>query len=582
MKQRMTILVMAALCGLPGMVKAADVDVAAKFAELLPQMSSDDVAGSQQQSQMDWMRIVLDATAPGQDAKRDEVNGLMIETLQGDAPVITKAWLLHLLQWSGTAKEVPEIAKFLGYEEPRLQDAAARALANNPCPEAEEALLAAQKAGEAAERIPEAIKDRTKQVADPGNESKWTQSIPYLAPEAIRRAVWDDVDELTKSRILASLKVFAVNAKVCGESSSDVVEVLEMSRSMALDAVKSENDDLKRSAIFLLVEVGTANDLPVLTELLFSFDRGLMTMLLKRSAIEGLDEALFAVMLEEKDAGRLEAFADICAGRYNVNAAQAILAAAKKDNCPNRLRLLQIAEGVSTKENAADAIAVLLCVADQGERDRAEQIVARLCAGDAEPILTAMTDENATLLLPCLGRMGGEAALAKVEAAFAQDATKRAAIRAYCNWPNATVADLLWEMSQNSELSGDDQIAALRAFIRVGSLPDEEIGIQTNSAAKLANMKKAFDAAKRLDEKRLAIERASAIRDVETLRWAVTFLENEELAASGYRTIVELGHHDFLRKGNPSEFKAALQSVIDHCKDGGLVNRAKEYIGKIQ
>ncbi|MDO4558229.1 MAG: hypothetical protein Q4C47_04625 [Planctomycetia bacterium] len=580
-----TIFVVMTLClsGLSAMAQEVqkETDPAAKFAELLPQMSSDDVATTQQRSQMEWMRIVLDATAPGQEARRNEVNGLMVEALQSDAPVITKAWLLHLLQWSGTSKEVPVIAQFLGYEEPRLLDAAVRALANNPCEEAEAALLKARDAGEAVERITEALNDRTKQVADPGNESTLPQSLPYRKPGSILKYLrdWEKMSETEKSRTLASLKVFAVNEAL---REKKAVKVFRKARELALESVKSENDDLKRAAILLLVEVGRSDDLPVLTELLFSFDRGFMTTVLKNTAIDGIDEAIFAIMLEEKNADRLEVFADICAGRYNVNAARAILAAARKDDCPNRLRLLQIAESVSTKENVPDATEVLLRITDQGERDRAEQIVARLCAGDAAPVLEKITDGNRVELIPCLGRIGGDEALSVVAAAFTEEPTRRAAIRAYCNWPNAVVADQLWTLSQDDGIDEGERIAALRAFIRVGSLPDEVIGVQTTSAAKLENMKKAFDAAVRVDEKKLAIERASAIRDVETLRWALTFTENEELAASGYRTIVELGHHDFLRKNDPDEFRAALQKVIDHCKDEGLVNRAKEYIGKIR
>ncbi len=566
MKRIMTLLIAAAICWNVVPAMAQNVDIAAKFAELLPQMSSDDVGDVQQNSQKDWMRIVLDTTAPGKDADRAAVNTLMIEALQGDSPVITKAWLLHLLQWSGTAQEVPEIAKFLGDDEVRLRDAAARALSNNPCDEAQKALEAAQKAGTDAERMTAAIQDRTKQVADPGNESEMPQALPYVEQEKFQKWMdgWSTMDDVTKGRTLAAIRVRQAKKYL----------------PLVVEATQSEDADVKQAAVLALEKIAGPKELPVLTKLLFSYDRGLMTNVMKNIAADGFDEALFQTMLNESDAGRLETLADICAGRFNVDAAHAILAVAKKADCPNRFRMLQIAEGVSTKVNVSDYVDALLLVPTGGERDRVEQMIARLCAGDAESVIAKLNDANTAELLPCIGRVGGEKALDVVSKAF--DSTrKREAIRAYCNWPNAVVADRLWEISQTDALDDADQIAALRAFIRVGSLPDDAIGIQTTAAAKLDNMKKAFEKAQRIDEKKLAIERAAAIRELATLQWALTFLDNDELAASGYKTIVELGHHDFLRKAHKSEFRDALQKVIDRCKDEGLVNRAKEYIGKI-
>ena len=576
--------------------------IAKQFAELLPQMSSNDIA-VQGRSQLEWKRIVFDNTRNITSAEPVTVNRLMTEALEGDSPVVTKAWLLHLLQWSGTRLDVPVIARFLDSDEVRLRDAAARALAQIPTTEAATALEAAVKAGKDAARFEEALKDRVRQVGNPGNETAMPQAIPYQRPNQSTEylAGWEQMDDLTKSRTLANLKVRAVNGKIMRERMAAMTRttarpaaalplasersrqmyqaaraVTVDSRELALEAVKSENDDLKRSAILLLGEVGEQKDLPVLTELLFTYDRGFMTAVLKNMAVDGIDESLFAAMLTEHDAGRLETLADICVGRFNVGAAGAILAAAKQSDCPNRLKMLQIAEGVSTKENVGDAIDAMRLIPIGGERDRAEQIIARLCRGDAAPVLAKMTDANRDELLPCLGRIGGPAVLTVVMTDF-----NAPALRALCNWPDATVADKLWEISQDATNQAESRTAALRAFIRVSSLPDDEIGIETTSAAKLENLKKAFAEADPA-EKRLSLERAAAVRDVATLQWAESFLGDSEFAASAYKTIVELGHHDFLRKADPAAFKAALQKVIDGCKDEGLVNRAKDYLGKIR
>ena len=123
---------------------------------------------------------------------------------------------------------------------------------------------------------------------------------------------------------------------------------------------------------------------------------------------------------------------------------------------------------------------------------------------------------------------------------------------------------------------------ALRAYVRVMSLPDDQIGIEISLADKLVNLQKAMTLATRLEEKRFVIERLAAVRDVATLKYVMTFLSDADLADVARKTIVELAHHDFLRKQDPELFKKALDTVLETSEDQGLKDRARGYRDAIQ
>ena len=79
------------------------------------------------------------------------------------------------------------------------------------------------------------------------------------------------------------------------------------------------------------------------------------------------------------------------------------------------------------------------------------------------------------------------------------------------------------------------------------------------------------------DDRRRALERASAIRTVETLRFVRPYLDDEPLAESAAKGVVELAHHQKLRDGHKTEFTAALERVLAVAKDPVTRERASRY-----
>ncbi|MDO4583679.1 MAG: hypothetical protein Q4D62_06200 [Planctomycetia bacterium] len=170
-------------------------------------------------------------------------------------------------------------------------------------------------------------------------------------------------------------------------------------------------------------------------------------------------------------------------------------------------------------------------------------------------------------VLPMLGRLGTAKVFEKVEVArkSEQEALQNAAWQALCNWPNAEHADLLWERAA----AGDS--AALRAYIRVITIPSER-----SAEAVLADLQKAFAKADSVENRQLALARASAVRCKETVAWAATFLDDEALSQVACQTIVELAHHRFLRQPNKAFFEPILEKVKAVSKDAEIQQRAEK------
>jgi HEAT repeat protein len=229
-------------------------------------------------------------------------------------------------------------------------------------------------------------------------------------------------------------------------------------------------------------------------------------------------------------------------------------------------------------------LALMLTTAKGPDRDNVEKAIVAVCQRIADPhqrtavvwnAFNKASEAERLELLPLLGRLGGGEQLREaIRAAMAsgEPATREAGVRALCNWPDATVADELFELAQNAPVE-NHRLWALRAFARVVVLPSD-----TPPATKLAKLKQAMQLATRDEERGLIIERAAAVRTVESLRFVVPYLEQSALAEKACKTVVELAHHTGLREPHKAEFYPALQKVIAISKDRQLVERAKRYL----
>ena len=71
------------------------------------------------------------------------------------------------------------------------------------------------------------------------------------------------------------------------------------------------------------------------------------------------------------------------------------------------------------------------------------------------------------------------------------------------------------------------------------------------------------------------LERAAAVRTVETFRFVVPYMDDPSIAEQACRTVAALAHHKELRQPHKQEFEAALQKVLKISKQSGTIDSAK-------
>ena len=220
--------------------------------------------------------------------------------------------------------------------------------------------------------------------------------------------------------------------------------------------------------------------------------------------------------------------------------------------------------------------------AANGYRDKAERTLVLVCqkADDSpERIAKLSADESGELsteagllLLPLLGKLGGDFAYDKIETGMksADPKIAAAALRGFCNWPDAAHADELWNIAKTSKSAAARQMA-LRAFIRVITLKSDRPAAET-----LAKLKDAFAAANDADTRGLILARAAEIRDMAVVEWLTGFLDDAELSESACASIAKLAHHRELREPNKAAFAPILERVEKTAKDKAVAEAAQK------
>jgi len=233
------------------------------------------------------------------------------------------------------------------------------------------------------------------------------------------------------------------------------------------------------------------------------------------------------------------------------------------------------------KTDTPRLVKLLLATPRGKQRDEVEKTILIVCeklpkgANRAEPVIDALAKvdpSQAPNYLPLLGRLGGPHALKVIRAALSstEPQVQEAAVRALCNWPDASVADKLLE------LAGSDNKAfrqwALRAYVRVVTLESDRPEART-----LAMLRSAMKLAQKPEDRQLIVRRAGTVRTMEAVDWIAGYLDDSAVAQAACEAIVELAHHRFLRHPNMKRFDPILQKVGKISKDAAVVERARRY-----
>ena len=564
-----TVAVLAATCTIVFASETSD-----KFAEWVRDFASPDIK-QRQEAQQNWQTYCREK---GNDSNiRKEIVQVSVNQLAKANPVDTTVWIMRQLGTVCDASDkmtIQVLGKCLEDNEVRVRDEAARALANIPGKEVEDIVKRINGRGES-QLVKDLMTSRTIKADIPSNtavESQYPQAIPYVPMANLNEvAAWlkgyDKLGDMEKAQVLSNLTARAARAQVIfqkrriqGQSTDrqdDLVRVYAHYIPYALDAVKSSDESLRNAGILAVGTLGGTKEIPFLLEQAHSGEnKDLAKLALVRMSGKGIDDTLIANLKTEQNAEKFNILADILNRRYNQEIGPILLERAKAAGTENRLQLLQLAEPTSTKAHIGDFVKAWALISDRGQKNQAEQVIARLSGGDAKPALQALANDWETPdALSLLGRIGDAGTIDKIK-------QNKNAVRAFSNWPNAQVANDLLAIARNEKNSEEDRRSAFRAYVRVMSLPHDQLGIDIKDAARVEQLADAFSLAKQVDDKRLVIQRVGQIRTVESLLFILKYYDEAELQEAVCGAILDLAHHVDFKRTAMEEFDAALDKVL--------------------
>ncbi len=354
-----------------------------------------------------------------------------------------------------------------------------------------------------------------------------------------------------------------------------------------MQAVESDQENIRVAALAALAGLADESAVPTLVRkmLVGGAEGEAAASSLEKVFAPGIDQRIVQLMKTTDEVERRKRLLQILDRRRATSALDAIIEEASHRDATVRKLAVDIFSRLGAESDISKMIAAWKTTADRGERDEMEKAIVAVCRRIPDPeqqcgpvlaLYHSADAETQTELLPLLGRIGGEEVLQLVRADMTSETDNQrfaANVQALANWPNAKVTNDLMRVSTHEDPSL--RIRSVRALARIVVLRDERTDEQ-----RLKLLQQTMAKAERDEERDLILDRAKAIRTIETLRFVVPFLQHEKLRDRACRTIVDLAHHRGLREPNQAEFETALQQVIALTDDENLSNRAQGYLSK--
>ena len=346
----------------------------------------------------------------------------------------------------------------------------------------------------------------------------------------------------------------------------------------------SQEPAVRAAAIHAVGSLGSGTDVAVLKTSLAAADPEKAAARRALTILRGNDVTPLIVEAAKVGEPSLRpTFIDILADRRAVSALPDLLAAAVDGDPAVRTAAMRALARFGGPEQVAGMVQGVLKAASGGERDEAERSLVTVCTQSpgkekaAAMLLEqfkAADDATKETLLTVLARVGGDGALAIVDGliADANAGKRKLGLTALAKWPDATVSQRLLDLLGKSQDPTERELL-LGTLIRIAPLPDNKL----NDKQKLELLEKTMSLCKRDEDRRRVLERANAIRTIETLRFVAPYLDDPNLAEPACLSVVELAHHRNIRDANKDEFTKALDKVLGTTKNEELIERAERY-----
>jgi HEAT repeat protein len=352
---------------------------------------------------------------------------------------------------------------------------------------------------------------------------------------------------------------------------------------LALLAAATE-PEVRASAVRAIGTLGSGPEVAVLKQSLAAADPERAAARRALTILRGNDvTAALVTAAKTADPVLRPAFIEILADRRALSAVPELVAAAVDGDPAVRAAAMRALAKLGGPDQIAGMVQGVLKAAAGGERDEAERALVMVCTQGAGREKSAAAfleqfkaadDAARQVLLPTVGRVGGAGAIAIVDGLLADSdvAKRKLGLTALTKWPDATVAPRLLQLLGKADVPAEREML-LGALIRIAPLPDNKL----NDKQKLELLQKTMSLCERDEDRRRVLERANAIRTIDTLRFVIPYLDDPKLAEPACLSVVELAHHRTLRDAHKDEFVKALDKVLGTTKNPEVVERAERY-----
>jgi len=196
------------------------------------------------------------------------------------------------------------------------------------------------------------------------------------------------------------------------------------------------------------------------------------------------------------------------------------------------------------------------------------------CAKQLSAALAGAPPANSVAMVRALGAAGTPAALETVivQTKNANAEVKDAAVRALSEWRDKTAAGALLELAQAAEKQ-DHQILALRAVVR---LLDRDV----KDPEKLTLLEGVLKAAKRPEEKRLALGKLQDIQTMRSFELVAPCLNDDTVKDEAASALVKIAEK--VARANADAVRDALEKAAKTTTKNDVRSSAERILGQIK
>ena len=355
-------------------------------------------------------------------------------------------------------------------------------------------------------------------------------------------------------------------------------------------AAESANTEVRKAALQAVGKLGNASNVEFLvqaaTKGISSEEKRAAVNSLKLLRGSGVDDAIVKSMQNSQPNVRSELI-EVLFERNAVGAVAPLLKEASSSDSKVRRAAFKALGRLAGEKDLPSLIKLLAGLQGDSGRSQAERAVvavSRKISDDskrADVVLAVLRAEGRVpvrcSLLRVLGGIANSKALETLEAASKETdpAVRDTAVRALAKWPDATAAEALLEIFQNTQ-NQTHRLLALRGLVRLLALPAGDRRVQKT----LEMYRQAISGARNPDEKKLVLSGLANVSDPKALAMVQPFLQAEAVRAEAAMASIKIA--GAIMQTHRDQAGTAMNRLLAVSRDEDLRKRAREIVRQIK